>query len=493
MSNRTEQAVHALDQPGSADESTVRRGLLLALLILLIGLPIVFFGNVRLPHFPAFATIHASFVLVVDAITAYLLLGQFHYQRRLIYAGLAGAYLFKSLIMLPLLLTFPEALKNDRQLIGGNQSAAWLWVLWHLLFPAIIGVTVLIHRRHDGRQIAADRVAASRNTVIAAVLALLLGITAMVTLLHERLPMLIDTAQDPALHTLFFILAGIALTTTSASTWLCWREGRRRQTTLHLWLTITLFAVLADIMAGMSTTARYTVGWYFGRIEAMLAASLLLLMLLNELNDLYLRLATTMDAFMTSNQRMASLLQEKEALVTDLQYSEAQIRQLAYYDSLTELPNRRLLLDRLGQALNQARRHHRSMAVMFMDLDRFKEINDTLGHDAGDKLLVEVARRMLACLRRGDTASRSGGDEFIIVLSEISHPKDAAQVAEKILAALRIPVDLDGHMTPVTISIGIAIFPLDSPDDLRDLMQKADKAMYVAKTEGRNCYRFYTS
>lgn len=107
-----------------------------------------------------------------------------------------------------------------------------------------------------------------------------------------------------------------------------------------------------------------------------------------------------MNDLLVSNKQLATLLLEKEALVASLRRSEEQIRQLAYYDPLTELPNRRLLLDRLSQALNQAKRHHYALAIMFMDLDQFKQVNDTLGHDAGDKLLVQVAARITACLRK---------------------------------------------------------------------------------------------
>lgn len=177
--------------------------------------------------------------------------------------------------------------------------------------------------------------------------------------------------------------------------------------------------------------------------------------------------------------------------ITALKQAEEQVRQLAYYDTLTGLPNRRLLLDRLERTLAQARRHHRAMAVMFLDLDRFKQVNDTLGHVVGDKLLKQVAARLVTCVREGDTVARPGGDEFVILLAEIGHPEDAARVAEKIIAVFAAPVVVDGQPLAVTTSVGIAVYRADADDDVEALMKQADMAMYAAKDAGRNTWRFY--
>jgi len=177
--------------------------------------------------------------------------------------------------------------------------------------------------------------------------------------------------------------------------------------------------------------------------------------------------------------------------ISERKNTEEQIRQLAYYDTLTGLPNRRLLVDRLDHALAQARRFHRSLAVMFLDLDRFKLINDTLGHSSGDELLRQVATRLAACVREGDTVARPGGDEFVIVLTEVAQPQDAAGVARKVITAFDAPFPVAGQELRVTTSIGIAIYPIDGADDVDELMKKADMAMYRAKEAGRNGYRFY--
>lgn len=174
--------------------------------------------------------------------------------------------------------------------------------------------------------------------------------------------------------------------------------------------------------------------------------------------------------------------------ITERVGAQEQLRQLAYYDTLTDLPNRRFLLEKLDWALTQAKRHRRSLAVMFLDLDRFKQVNDRLGHDFGDRLLQVVATRLGAAVRRGDIVARPGGDEFIIVLTEIGHPDDAVRVARKIVGALAVPVEIGPHRIEIGTSIGIAIYPVGGEDDARELMKKADGAMYVAKQAGGNRY-----
>ena len=176
--------------------------------------------------------------------------------------------------------------------------------------------------------------------------------------------------------------------------------------------------------------------------------------------------------------------------ITERKASEARIAYLAQHDALTGLPNRALLHDRLDQALAAAARHDRRLAVLFLDLDRFKTINDSLGHLIGDRLLKGVAERISACIRETDTVSRQGGDEFLIVLTDFNIPDDAARVAEKILDRITAPFDLDGHQLGTSFSIGIALYPDDGTTP-ETLMKNADTAMYHAKESGRNTYRFF--
>jgi diguanylate cyclase (GGDEF)-like protein/PAS domain S-box-containing protein len=163
---------------------------------------------------------------------------------------------------------------------------------------------------------------------------------------------------------------------------------------------------------------------------------------------------------------------------------------LAQHDSLTDLPNRGLLNDRLSEAMSLAHRYHRQLAVLFLDVDRFKHINDSLGHMIGDRLLQSIAQRLLGCVRASDTVSRQGGDEFVILLSEVSHAEDATVCADKILDALRAPHRIDQHDLHVTASIGIVTYP-DDGADADTLMKHADFAMYHAKENGRDNRQFF--
>lgn len=162
----------------------------------------------------------------------------------------------------------------------------------------------------------------------------------------------------------------------------------------------------------------------------------------------------------------------------------------AQHDSLTDLPNRLLLDDRLTHAMMAARRRGAKLAVLYLDLDRFKNVNDSVGHDIGDRLLQIVAQRLLACVRGSDTVSRLGGDEFVILLSEVTAGEDAAVSAEKVLRAVSAPVDVDGHHLHASASIGIAIYP-DDGEDAVSLLKHADFAMYHAKDCGRGNFQFF--
>ncbi|HEX7193023.1 MAG TPA: EAL domain-containing protein, partial [Thermoanaerobaculia bacterium] len=177
--------------------------------------------------------------------------------------------------------------------------------------------------------------------------------------------------------------------------------------------------------------------------------------------------------------------------ISDRKRAEEQIEFHAYHDVLTHLPNRRLFTDRLALGINRARRSGRSLAVMFIDLDHFKSVNDTLGHTAGDELLLEMSARLRECIREDDTVARLGGDEFTIILSELRHPEDAAQVAQKILETVQDPLTISGMPIEISASIGIALYPVDG-FDVETLLRNADSAMYRAKESGRNNYQLCT-
>ena len=176
--------------------------------------------------------------------------------------------------------------------------------------------------------------------------------------------------------------------------------------------------------------------------------------------------------------------------ITTRRNMEDQIRRMAHFDALTNLPNRILLMDRLEQALAISQRNHSKTSVIFMDLDHFKKINDSLGHHVGDMLLQQVAERIRGALREVDTVSRLGGDEFVMVLPELRHTEDATTVADKLLRALDEDFFISGEKLRISPSLGISIYP-DHASDAGTLIRIADKAMYHAKQAGRNTYRFY--
>jgi diguanylate cyclase (GGDEF)-like protein/PAS domain S-box-containing protein len=179
--------------------------------------------------------------------------------------------------------------------------------------------------------------------------------------------------------------------------------------------------------------------------------------------------------------------------ITERKIAEETINFQAYHDLLTHLPNRSLLRDRLGLAISQAKREKEMLAVMFLDLDRFKNINDSLGHMIGDELLQQVSSRLKDCLREGDTLARFGGDEFTLLLPKVSERReDVSHIAEKIIAILKQPFNVDGHELYVSASIGISMYPQDGTN-MDTLIKNADVAMYHVKDQGKNDYKFFSN
>ena len=178
--------------------------------------------------------------------------------------------------------------------------------------------------------------------------------------------------------------------------------------------------------------------------------------------------------------------------ISEQKANEEKIRHLAHHDALTGLPNRLFLTIASEQALASAARESRRAALVFLDMDRFKLINDTLGHLVGDEFLIEVGRRLKSCVRESDIVARLGGDEFVVMLTRIATQNDAAHVADKILAALNAPFTIGSHTLHSSPSLGIALYP-DDGNDLDTLMKNADTAMYFAKEKGRNNAQFFTA
>ena len=221
------------------------------------------------------------------------------------------------------------------------------------------------------------------------------------------------------------------------------------------------------------------------------SARAVLVRLLQDTVEAELRLDSSQAAqLLEANEQllMSALHNQIEAETATLALSE--VARSAELDGLTQLPNRWLLLDRFKHAIAKGRRHSERLAVLFLDIDKFKFINDGLGHSVGDEVLKEAARRMLTAVREEDTVSRHGGDEFVILLTHISQVSDAVRVAEKVIAALAEPSTITGQQQGWSASIGISIFP-DDGDDAGTLIDLADLAMYCAKQSGRGRYALH--
>ncbi len=194
---------------------------------------------------------------------------------------------------------------------------------------------------------------------------------------------------------------------------------------------------------------------------------------------------------LTLEQKVLERTQELRVAMEETRAINEEVQYLATHDALTKLPNRLMFSQLLNHAIHSAKRYHKQFAVLFIDLDRFKIINDTMGHDAGDQLLQEVAARLQQTLRAADAVARLGGDEFIILIEEVTDSNNVATVAHKIITTLIKPLTLVGKECRITASIGISLYPKDAEDE-QSLMKNADMAMYLAKEEGKNNYKFYS-
>ncbi|PFG09665.1 MULTISPECIES: putative bifunctional diguanylate cyclase/phosphodiesterase [unclassified Marinobacter] len=191
-----------------------------------------------------------------------------------------------------------------------------------------------------------------------------------------------------------------------------------------------------------------------------------------------------------ANERLIIASIHAQTMAESAELAKEQMAYMVGRDYLTGLPNRSLLNDRMAQSIEFAKRHGTKIALMYMDLDNFKHINDSLGHAVGDELLKSIAKRLQACVRHSDTVCRQGGDEFVVLLNEVADARDAVVTAEKIIEAMGLPHLVSGSQLNVTFSIGISLYP-DNGEDLETVARKADAAMYQAKEKGRNTYRIF--
>ena len=425
--------------------------------------------------------IHVSFVFLLDAITAFLLFGQFHQQGIPLYLVLGGSYLFNAAVSVPFLLAFPGAVQAQGGIIGGPQSAIWLWHDWHILFPSFVMVALVLHCTLTEKSVPDAKLWLFTWVVCTAVLLLVAGITLSVTVTHDQLPVLLDVGSaKPHLTTAFYWAGGTAaMITLLALGMAVWHA--RHKNLLHLWLAVVLIAYLADVACSLAANARYTVGWYFGRIESIIAASVLLCLFLFEFMRLYRRLGQAVRQLGETNTKLVSLVQENLRATADLEEKNRELALLTKIDYLTQLANRKAIEAHINGLIQEACRYSRPFSVLMLDIDHFKHINDQYGHNAGDQVLVQLSRIIADRIRAADAAGRWGGEEFLVVCTETGL-KQAAELAEYLRALIEnAPF---GLQCSVTASFGVVQY--QQPETLTELVLRADKQLYAAKRGGRN-------
>jgi diguanylate cyclase (GGDEF)-like protein len=452
--------------PVSASPREIRVALVVVLLSILALAGIIPLARLQLPQINAFIPTYESALAITDFVTALLLFGQVNRRRSRAILALACGYLFNAAMIILHALSFPGVFSETGLLGANNQTTAWLYVFWHGGFPLfILGYALLpaqnrasdyLHR-HSGRAIAFS---------IIGVAVVVTALTLLATIGTDLLPKIIQKGN----YTLM-LTTGVSptvLVLIVAALLALWRRPGR--TVLDVWLMVVMSAWLLDVtLSAVISSSRYDLGWYAGRTYGFLAACYLLTVLLVEMNQLYGRL--------TDALAVAQTLQEH------LTYR-------AESDSLTGLPNRALFYDRLETAITRSRRSKKLMALLYLDIDHFKEINDSRGHAAGDDLLRSFGRRLLQCVRASDTAARLGGDEFTIILENLASPEAAQAVLDKLMAALRRPYGADN--THATASLGVTYFT-GGEMKADALLRQADTALYRAKRQGRDGYCVYAS
>jgi diguanylate cyclase (GGDEF)-like protein len=299
----------------------------------------------------------------------------------------------------------------------------------------------------------------------------------------------------------FVINHGMALVLLAAMTTagvLAWKRGYRPARYYTVAFAALIGGALLLLARNMSLLPSNLLTDHGIQAGSALEAILLSMGLADRITDLRRDKESAQRAALESQAALVTALRETERELEgrvaertgELEALNRQMHHQAQHDPLTGLPNRWLLRDRLEQAVVRSKRDRGTFAVLMIDLDNFKAVNDTLGHDVGDLMLVEVAQRLSACMRERDTIARQGGDEFVAVLEDLAAPEDSALVAEKIVEALAAPVHAAGELLRTSPSIGISLYPTDGQDP-DFLLKFADIAMYRAKAAGRNCYRFY--
>jgi diguanylate cyclase (GGDEF)-like protein len=457
----------ATENPALPLAPATRREMRLAFSVVMISVlalaVVVPFAHVPLPKITAFIPSYESALAICDLVTAVLLFGRVTRRRSRAFLALASGYLFNATIIVVHALTFPGVFSETGLLGANNQTTAWLYVFWHGGFPLFVLAYALLPerddasayiRRHPGRAITCSSMG---------ILAVVAVLTLLATVGHGMLPTLIEAGNYSRM-----ISSGVSPAVLALSALALFALFQRSKwNVLDVWLMVVMSVWMLDVtLSAIVSSSRYDLGWYGGRSYGLVAACCLLIILLFEMNRLY--------------DRLNAALAIAQTLELDLTFR-------AENDSLTGLPNRALFYDRLETAMARCRRSKKLMALLYLDIDDFKKINDSMGHAAGDDLLRSFAQRLLQCVRASDTVARLGGDEFTVILENLSSRETAQSVVDKLMAALRRPFRTGDMDIQARASIGIAYFT-DEMIGTDLLIKQADAALYQAKQRGRNDY-----
>lgn len=450
--------------PVSASSREKQLALAVVLLSILALAAVIPFANVPLPKVTAFIPSYESALAISDLVTAVLLFGQGNRRRSRALLALACGYLFNAAMIVLHALSFPGVFSETGLLGANDQTTAWMFIFWHGGFPLFVLGYALAPAQHSASNYLHRRSGPAILFGIIGVAAFVVALTLLATLGQGLLPKIIQNGNYSLMVSTG--ASPFVVVLSAAALLALWRRPER--SALDVWLMVVMSAWLLDLtLSAVVSSSRYDLGWYVGRSYGFLAACCLLIVLLVEMNRLY--------GYLTDALTVGQTLQEH------LTYR-------AENDSLTGLPNRALFYDRLETAIARCQRSKKLMALLYLDIDKFKTINDGLGHAAGDDLLISFARRLLQCVRTSDTAARLGGDEFTIILENLASREAAQGVIDKLMTALRRPYG--ANSIHATASIGIAYFTGEEIE-ADGLLKRADAALYRAKHSGRNGYCIY--
>ena len=451
------------------EEATIgqrKRALWFSLAVGLLTIALIPVSAIERINFPEFLAAYQTAIIAAYLIAAYLLFALYRASHTLSLLYLSGGCLYAGVVLLAQSaesLYIPASLASLQVLPAGPQTSIWFWCFWHASIPIAIGLYALSEWIRPGYvAVRPERTAGWFCVVVV----LMIGASiAAVTVFHEWLPALELKGDIRNMHDRGVVPGLLALTVLAL--FLLWR-ATRFYTVLQVWLGVSLIALLFDTVISIVGGHRLSVGWYAGRIDGLISASVLLLACLGEINRAFLKTTNNVRHLATANALL-----------------EAKVDQ-AGLDFLTGLPGRARFIERIRTLRSRNIGNGTIVAVMVIDLDGFKKVNDTLGHDQGDRVLKETAEVLRSTLRDTDIAGRFGGDEFVVCLFA---PYSVVQ-ATMINIAGRIVAGIGQLGSGIGCSIGISLCIADRMN-LDTVLQQADKAMYLAKKHGKNRFVIY--